>query len=139
MNIKAINEEIAGVVGEIPGLTDKSHWYPIKKPSVPAWIMAVPSEIDPHSTYGRGMFETTQSGYLVISIADMEALSEVYSRHVSMDSPDSIVLKIEGHSYQSCDSVRVRLIREEPISLGGVIYLGVRFVLDIHGRVKGIG
>lgn len=141
MNIASVMQEIAYVVGtstdlgvyeEDSATGGASVWYPAKV-EPPAFIMLLPNEVDPRSTYGRGMAEFPVEGFVVASLADMQGAVETITKYSNGSGENSIIEAVEKASYQSCDVVTVDRLRFEPVTLHAVIYLAARFTFTVRG------
>jgi hypothetical protein len=134
-NLGLIMDEVASVLGGVDGI-DRTFAYPVDTVTPPAAIVTYPSApgIRYMQTYGQG--ET--------SIPDLEAHLIAYrvTDRVARDTAsawtanagtESVVARLEAHTWTSCDSVTVTGSEFAVQQVGSEQFLDVIFHLDITG------
>lgn len=139
MIIEDVMKELAEVVADGTDLGRKAcFWYPEKRisPDPAAWLIMLPEDIEPNSTYGRGVAEATLDGYLIAPTNNAETTVTTLVKYMNTSGENSIVEAIQTTKARSYDVARVRSIRNEPVTLFSVIYFASRYKIDIRGSGK---
>lgn len=131
MDVQDVADEMVTALGSISGLRAFS-WVP-GTVNIPAAIIPPPTDITFDETYGRGMDRMTFQVYVVASKAVDRSGTERINGYLSGSGATSIKAKLEGHTYTSCDVVRVTTAEGGTYTIGGAEYLGAMFTVDVGG------
>lgn len=132
MNLDNVMTQVAQAAGTITGV--RAFAYPPDKVHPPAFMTTLPSEINPHATYARGMSTIRMTClFLVDRVQDRSSVKKLVS-YLGMSGPLSLVRALEGFAYTACDSVVVSdIAADKVITIGQMDHLGAEFTLDIAG------
>jgi len=134
MNLADVMQELAEIVATGTDLGAEScFWYPERRisPDPAAFLVMLPRDIDPNSTYARGMSESTVEGYLLSPTTETETAVRTLTKYMNTSGENSIVEAIQTTKGRTFDAATVRSIRNEPATLFGVIYYASRYTIDI--------
>lgn len=136
MNLTAVMAEVAQAVAAVEGPVQVYVGAPPKVDPPARGAAAVvpyPLSVEYDGTYGRGMDTISQEVFLLLprpTDPDVVVRLTSYAAGVGVNS---IKEKIEAHTWQTCDGVRVVRADFEPVDYAGVPYMGGRWELEIWG------
>lgn len=136
MSLSAVKLEIAAAVRQHPLLKETTFHYPEKRCTPPGFVLSLPDDWDPTTTYNRGSSSLVLMGWLVLPITDMLQADNLACAFYDPGDMFNLIKVIQDNRYTSCAKVMVDKIRFEPIILGGVTYLGGRNVLNVFGITR---
>jgi hypothetical protein len=133
VKLKDVMKELASVVGTGTDLGSQSYWYPEKAVQPTAFLVSLPDDYDPNASYGRGMAVLTLDGYVLADSTDAEGAVETLTSYVNGSGDNSIIEAVQKAQWSSCDSVVVKRIRFEPVTMYGVLFMAAHFIFGITG------
>ncbi len=132
MNLAAIMEEVATVLGSVTGL--RVFPYPVPTLGAPAGVVAYPdgAGVAFHGTYGEGDVAIADLPVHLVCqrVTDRAALDTV-TAWLDRDSATSAVSVLESHAWTSCDVVTVTSADFTTLIVGTVEYLDTVLHLEI--------
>lgn len=137
MNIAGVMDEIGAALRTIAGLRVFPYNADSINGSVPAAIVALPDEIEYDATMVRGGDSTKLDVYVMVARVDKRTGRDALAAYLNGSGAHSVKAALDSSStvvYTTCDVVRVATASVEPISSGGVEYLGAVFTLEITGK-----
>jgi hypothetical protein len=135
VNIADVMDEMATKLEAISGL--RVYPYTINSVSAPAAIVALPGQITFDTTYGRGADTVQLDVYVFVSRIVERAGRDELAAYVDGSGASSVKAALDNGpsvSYTSCDTVTVTEAQVQPLSSGGIEFLGVVFTVDIVGQ-----
>lgn len=133
MNLSAVMEEIADKLGKFTGINIFD--YPTDSISTPAGIISYPESIDYDQTYGRGedIFRSLPV-YMVTDRADSKSARIQAGKWTNPVGNESVKKYLDNASYNSCDDIQVVNATFDIVTIAGIDYLAVVFILDVTGE-----
>lgn len=138
MNVADVMDELGTHLQAVSGL--RVYPYNADKVSAPAAVVTLPDEITYDATFGRGSDSLTLDVYVFVARIDQRTGRDALAAYLDGAGSRSIKAALDNSStitYTSCDVVRVASAAVEPLTSGGIDYLGVVFSLEITGNGAG--
>jgi uncharacterized protein with PIN domain len=135
MNIADVMDEIGAQLSTIDGL--RVFPYNADKVVAPAAVVALPDEIDYDQTFGRGSDLLKLDVYVMVARIDQRTGRDALAAYLDGSGASSVKAALDNSdtvAYTACDVVRVASASVEPITSGGIDYLGAVFTLEITGQ-----
>ncbi|GIE46203.1 hypothetical protein [Actinoplanes lobatus] len=134
MILADVMDEVSTVLAQVTGLRVQA--YPASTITPPAGVVNYPVApgIRYHQTYGRGetSYPDVEVTLVTSRVTDRSARDQA-SAWCSDTGDQSVVDRLEAHTWTSCDDVTVVAAEFETVTIGGTDYLGVIFHLSITG------
>ncbi|KUL22353.1 hypothetical protein [Actinoplanes awajinensis] len=132
MNLSAIMDEVASVLGEITGLNVFA--YPPATLSPPAGYVSYPASVDFDAAYGRGVDRITGLPIALLAGEPTEpSTRDQVATWAAGAGGQSVKARMEAHTWTSCDDLTVTSCSFDVETVAGVDYLAAAFTADIIG------
>lgn len=131
MNVASLMDQLGAALDEIEGLTVFP--YSAERVLPPAAIVGWPDPLTYDNTMGRGSDLITLPVWVLVGRFDALSARDTLAAYLDGSGPSSVKAVLDGGLYTACDSVRVASATVEPISSGGVEYLGAVLQVEIRG------
>ena len=130
MNVETIANELSAALATITGL--RVYPWAQRTLSPPGVVVSLPESIDYHGTAGTGL-KIVKDMAVILMVGQASARQELkdLGAYTASSGAKSIRAALESYPYTSCDSVTVKSVEFDEVSLAGVEFGGAKFTLDI--------
>lgn len=137
MDLNAVLDDVGARLKAVPGLEGRVYDYEPDSVSPPAAIVLLPDRMRFDLTYGRGADSIELPVLLIESRVDDRSRRSRIASWCSGSGSSSIKAALEREPFAVFDSLQVKEITFDPYEIGGVVYVGALFLLDIVGSGNG--
>jgi hypothetical protein len=132
VNLDEVMAQVGSRLDTIDGL--RVYDYPAESIQPPAAVVTWPEDITYDVAYGRGADRLRMWVILLVGDATARTSRQRLGKYANGSGTGSVKAVIQSGAYTAFDSVRVAMVRFDPIEYAGTTYAAATFTLDIIGR-----
>lgn len=132
MNLADVMDELGTALGTVVGL--RVFPYSASRITPPAAVVGWPETLDYDATMGRGSDRATLPVTVLTGMVDARSARDDLAQYCDGSGSKSIKTVLEAGNYTACDSVTVRSVRFEAVTVASIEYLSATFDVDIFGE-----
>ena len=130
MNLETVAQELSDQLGTI--LSGRSTPYAPDTGS-PPFGYVFGQDAEPHQSYANGLTRLKCSVTVAVAKVPLEVAFKALSGYMSDTGDTSVKACLEGGTYTAFDTIIVTRSIVGEVNIGGVLYKGAQFDLDITG------